>query len=370
MSALFLEAAIKLVRISDPGEYSSYRYANFDLAWCHHAIVLDFCIFDLKIAATKMVFESLSGLEPFEVSPIYANELTLCVANSPMNRDKMQRDGVEESKTEVFPNHAPRRFFISARTDQHTVANSVAIVSNHVPMEISEVARRLKGRGIVVDIYGIGHMPTLIDDSLLKKYSLVISIGKTVQYCLAARVPIYVYDHFGGPGWLTRNNFNLAAYHNFSGKCTNRRLSALEILRELYDGYRPAIEGIEYLFSRAKESFEFEANIERIEKRIKAMSVVSLENIRTKWPMIKRHNEALLREYIDKPRLMQALSRYENQFNTRSMRLYRVILETFLLYFPRQSRRQKMISFILTLVLKLRPLRKTPYAPVEADGEE
>src|SRR5690606_31689494 len=48
--------------------------------------------------------------------------------------------------------------------------------------------------------------------------------------------PVYCYDHFGGPGWLSASNFEVAEYFNFSGRDTPVRKSPQEIATELIDG--------------------------------------------------------------------------------------------------------------------------------------
>lgn len=57
-------------------------------------------------------------------------------------------------------------------------------------------------------------------------YDSVISIGKTVQYCLASHISVFCYDHFGEPGYISRNNYDKARHHNFSGRGFSRHTKA------------------------------------------------------------------------------------------------------------------------------------------------
>jgi len=50
---------------------------------------------------------------------------------------------------------------------------------------------------------------------------------------MAARRPVYVYDRFGGPGWITSENFKNAEKFNFSGRCVGQEKSAEEIASEI-----------------------------------------------------------------------------------------------------------------------------------------
>ncbi|WP_416914340.1 hypothetical protein [Seohaeicola sp.] len=62
---------------------------------------------------------------------------------------------------------------------------------------------------------------------------MVLTIGKSVQYAMAARRPVYVYDRFGGPGWITSENFKNAEKFNFSGRCVGQEKRAEEIASEI-----------------------------------------------------------------------------------------------------------------------------------------
>jgi hypothetical protein len=83
-----------------------------------------------------------------------------------------------------------------------------------------------------------------VTPELIHEHDAVVSIGKTVQYALAAGVPVFCYDHFGGPGWLNDGNVEAAARHNFSGRGFTARDSASELVEEIGDGYRAARAGV------------------------------------------------------------------------------------------------------------------------------
>ncbi|MEW6856332.1 hypothetical protein ABG752_11000 [Streptococcus iniae] len=76
---------------------------------------------------------------------------------------------------------------------------------------------------------------------MIAGYDCVIGIGKNVQYCLAMGKPIYVYDHFKGPGYLTAENIEQAAFNNFSGRGFEKcRKTSQEIVSDLLAGYQSA----------------------------------------------------------------------------------------------------------------------------------
>lgn len=56
--------------------------SHYDIIWAHHGVVLDYLIFSKKITADKIILSSLSPYEPYEGLPCYANDVSICLANS------------------------------------------------------------------------------------------------------------------------------------------------------------------------------------------------------------------------------------------------------------------------------------------------
>lgn len=79
----------------------------------------------------------------------------------------------------------------------------------------------------------------LLTAELITEFDVVITIGKTVQYALVAGVPVFVYDHFGGFGYLDQANLAAAADRNFSGR-GGERLAARTIAERVLTGYAAA----------------------------------------------------------------------------------------------------------------------------------
>ena len=128
--------------------------------------------------------------------------------------------GLDGPRAHVFHNAAPARYARPAGAPRQALRKLI-LVSNHLPHEVKEAAVLLRARGIDVKRWGRGGdvrnmrlLPKHLDD-----VDAVVSIGKTVQYALRSRVPVFVYDRFGGPGWLTPDNFDRCAHANFSGRC-------------------------------------------------------------------------------------------------------------------------------------------------------
>jgi hypothetical protein len=127
----------------------------------------------------------------------------------------------------------------------------------------------LKERGVSVAMVGNGNIQRRMTPTLLNKYDAVITIGKTVQYAIRSQVPVYCYDHFGGPGYLDQGNFSKASHLNFSGRGYKKKAAKL-IARELIENYSLATEYAEYLAKNMGDEYSIESKIKIIQKRLEA----------------------------------------------------------------------------------------------------
>lgn len=86
-----------------------------------------------------------------------------------------------------------------------------------------------------MDIIGEQGVVREVTPDLISQYDCVFTIGKTVQYCMISSTPVYVYDRFGGFGYLDAENFEKCAYANFSGRGGITK-SSEEIASEIIKG--------------------------------------------------------------------------------------------------------------------------------------
>lgn len=189
----------------------------------------------------KLIYASLSPYEPFEVTGL-ASALILgarIVGNSKETCEKLMSFGLLPRQVQNLRNAAPQRFYQGARTSKSELER-ILFVSNHFPNEVVHAMHGLRAAGIDVRVLGRGYEHRRLEPSDLKDCDAVVTIGKTVQYCIMAGVPVYCYDRFGGPGWLSQENFQLAEDHNFSGRCQPRRVSSSFIETEILEGYSSA----------------------------------------------------------------------------------------------------------------------------------
>ncbi|MFI3905702.1 glycosyltransferase family 4 protein [Ochrobactrum sp. S1502_03] len=220
---------------------------NFDIIWSQHHL-LPYLLAKHGISSIESVFvvnASLSPYEPLEIPGAVADVADMVVANSQETADRLVELGVPAEKVSVFYNAAPDNFNLVR--EARPVLKRTLIVSNHMPEEVACAADVLRSREIAVDHIGLPSNQRKITPEIISSYDAVISIGKTVQYSLLCETPIYVYDRFGGPGWLTESNVVEAEKFNFSGRCCHRKLSPDAIASELVDGYPSATSAIRAL---------------------------------------------------------------------------------------------------------------------------
>ena len=142
----------------------------------------------------------------------------------------------------IFANPAPSAFnTIAPIPTAIDTPQRIAIISNHVPDELLEARRLLEEQGITTDIIGKQGTVEEVTPAVLERYNAIITIGKTVQYCLCAGKPVYIYDQFGGFGYLNSDNFQICSALNFSGR-GGQRFTAEYIANDVVNSYKDAVE--------------------------------------------------------------------------------------------------------------------------------
>ena len=223
-----------------------FSKTEFDLVWTHHSFLLDWLIFEKGLKAKKIITSSLSPNEPFESAPIYANELSLTIANSPETYEQLTK--VEDVKNVyLFENYSFSSYF-----------------------------------------YGFAGTQTLITNEILEKYDCIVTIGKTVQYAMSLKIPVYIYDIHGGDGYLTIENMEQNRSHNFSGRGFDKK-DANTIANEIIENFEKELEQLEDIKQYALSNFNFEQKIDEILHKVEEMPEVDLNEIRNKYNKLKRN---------------------------------------------------------------------------------
>lgn len=218
-----------------------------DIAWIHHQLVPRSLTTKRALSHTKYIFHHMSPYHPTEF-PVFADieeQLAdIILFNSQETMHGVLEQGlfgsIKKSKLDVFGNPAPDDFRSVNRNHRHKLRN-LLIVTNHLTEELRGIKEALQEQGVETTIFGSnGDSYQRITPNSFNNFDAVITIGKTVQYALLAQLPVYCYDHFGGPGYLDNDNFSESRERNFSGRNGGKR-NLKEIVNELIVNYSKAI---------------------------------------------------------------------------------------------------------------------------------
>lgn len=293
MKKCFENSNIKVVALFE----EDLTIKNYDLVWSHHSDILNYCIFKEKIEATKIVHHILSPYEYLESLTPYYKHISYYICNSEETKKKVITEGVEEDKIKVLSNSAPKEHFDYYRKNAESMEypQKIAIISNHLAPEILAFSKKYQE---IVDVIGIEGVQTEVNSKLLSNYNLVITIGKTVQFCFAQGIPVYCYDRFGGPGYITKDNIELAHKFNFSGRGFDCFKTLSDLEEDIFLCYKKHQVDLPFLHKYAKEYLNYNKNMDDVMKLInKIEGNVSLSKIRQEYAYLERVNLAFVREY-------------------------------------------------------------------------
>jgi hypothetical protein len=234
---------------------------EFDLVWSQHQAHLrirqglERCV--RKMHLPLIVTASLSPFEPDEhVDAILARAARAEVwTNSDETAEfvsRVNRRFIRASAIHRFHNAAPAAFWEPAPPPRDELRN-LLVVSNHIPPELREAIGILRAGGIKIRVVGVDDEPLRVDRGMILGSDAVVSIGKTVVDAIACRRPVYVYDHFGGDGWLSPARYAEGLRFNFSGRPLKRVLTAAALAEEVLAGYGAAQAAMPGLAATATE---------------------------------------------------------------------------------------------------------------------
>lgn len=236
-------------------------YEHYDYIWAHHYPLLDYILFEKNIKANYIHYISLSAYEGFEAYPDYYKDLSLTSVLSKEAKLKNIEEGYIVENINIFPNYInldiQKKIYIPNK-----VLKKICIVSNHIPKELEYIKKYFEEENINVEIYGKDHTYQLITPELLCDYDLVISIGKTINLAIGLGIPCFVYDRFGGDGYILSNNIKNSFEYNFSGRYLGIKYSTLELVEKIKLGYFECINDLNECKKFAQENFILEKIID------------------------------------------------------------------------------------------------------------
>jgi hypothetical protein len=255
-------------------------YSNFDLIWVHHQVLPISFLQSLKMNAKRpyIVFHHMSSYEPLEAPYLKTLEVELAdmiLANSFETRESLLKL-IPGRSVDVLGNPAPDTFLRPTRQKYPPLPSKVLVVSNHVPDELTKALELYKSKhtNVMIDHFGLGGKEGLIEPNILTRYDLVITIGKTVQYSIAASIPVYCYDRFGGPGFLSTENFITSAWWNFSGRGfgKNSKKFSRQIVSDIENNYQKKATEFSSLHEKYADEFLLSKRLEIVFNKLQKRS--------------------------------------------------------------------------------------------------
>lgn len=294
---------IKVYNLSDPSINNPEK--PWDIIWVFHWPTYYFLFGKSSFNYKRIIFSSLSHYEPLEAPPIELDRIDLFTTQSFENKENFLDNYPNYSeRVIVLPNSIPREFW-GLSEEKSNNSKKIIIVSNHIPEEILELIPKLEKNGWLVDIFGIGFQHRKIQPRDISGYAACITIGKTVQYCLALQIPVFCYDRFGGPGWIKKTNFTEAGKYNFSGRCTNKKMSSELLIEKFNDSFIPKIQELKELKELAFKEYSLFHNLDNALNCIEKIPKVFLradttnKNILSKNLDVFTRSEARQVEYFN-----------------------------------------------------------------------
>ena len=324
------EAARCNIRLSSDETYPNPF--DFDIVYSQHHVMPLLLADKVKNGLKKpyFIYAHLSPYEPFEVPGVFSERILAdqIYVNSSEVKESLIRYGIDSINVTIFHNAAPNKFF---EIQQKTLPDlkHIIIVSNHVVQELYNVIPLLTNKGIRVSIFGHGGRKERITDVHIENADAVITIGKTTQYAFAGSRPVYCYDHFGGPGWLTLENYERSAEKNYSGRCCMRKISSEQILEELITGFSKAHHDIKYIKEASMIRYNLETYVEQILANASSKTGRIVDFVDAEFSYLlnteKKLSELIRREH----RNVQVLSsEYSSKYSStyKTMQQYRLAL--------------------------------------------
>lgn len=200
---------------------------EYNIVWSHHGLLLNKINAKNKRKHQTIVSNHMSSWVSIEYPQYDPGLVDLILANS--EETKYKFDNEHKIKCHLFQNPSPPigRFTIEKPFSVFDVGTykkkKVAAISNHRPLDL-EAVLNTHVRYFNVYKYGSKDFIQRITPKFLKEkdFDFVVCNGKSVQHAMRAEKPVFLYDNFGGCGWLTSENFERAAWYNFSGRGLDR----------------------------------------------------------------------------------------------------------------------------------------------------
>ncbi|MEE1085839.1 MAG: glycosyltransferase [Schaedlerella sp.] len=240
---------------------------SYDIIWVQHYPVFDYLRSRYELKYKNLIVSKLSVISELEYLPVCTPQADLILCVSQECADAVCEEIGHDPRIWLFKNCASEEYFKEYPVKKEDAQlHKIAVISNHIPEELLELSKEIEN-DIEIDYVGVEQSPRLVDAEFLKKYDLIITIGRTVQHCFAMGVPIYVYDYFGGPGYINDENFAVAEKNNFSGRGFSKK-DVKELKKDIIDNFEKNLSYLKKLNRIAKKEYSYEKCFEEIYQKL------------------------------------------------------------------------------------------------------
>ncbi len=263
---------------------SKISLEHYDIIWGQHWPALTQAI-KLGAHSKKIVFCALSPFEPVERLPFYSDHLSICLANS---YETQKTRNPPPDRTKVFLNSV-NDSFLNYKIPAPKDLKKIAVIGNENFTNQKEFAKFFKQNNIAVTGFGRQYGNSVeITPEVLAEFDLVVTIGRTVQYCLCLGLPVYCYGRFGGDGYISQDRLQLNEDFNFSGRVKPvdydniktglvDNVDAAKIGQDIIDGYRANLENLDDFKILAKARYNLASNIQTVLENLGDVDVAALK---------------------------------------------------------------------------------------------
>ncbi|BCA79137.1 glycosyltransferase [Desulfuromonas sp. AOP6] len=273
------------------------NFFEYDFVWMHH-LVAPLCLPENLPDFEKnqvIVSAHLSPYEEFEhIGLGLAKDIGAQICSNSTETARAISHYVENQDVFNFFNACSPSFWSASPVAAQSL-KKVLLVSNHLPQELIELQKLTSLCDVEFTHIGNVGKYTRLRPHHIEEHDAVITIGKTVQNSLLMGKPVFVYDKFGGPGWLSEKNFYRAEEYNFSGRCCNQKLEPEEIAKNLKEKFQEAQEFVLNLKDKIKTKYCLETFIK---KRIECGSYnKNIETLINSLQKLKPHSVVIRKLY-------------------------------------------------------------------------
>ena len=235
----------------------------YDLIWSHHKPVFYYLHMKLRVKSKFFAHQQLSPFVGLEFFPLFSDStidprLTFFSNSSETKSISLKQSNY--SDINVLNNSVPDIFYKTKTRDRKQI-DKVAVISSHPPVEVRSAMRVMEKDSIKVDFFGKQDKVKTITPDLLTSYDLVITIGKTVQYCFASMTPVYNYDYHGGIGYIKPSDVPDLEFYNYSGRYPGLTKSPELLIFEIKQGYQNSLKYLKDLKDISTKRYKLDTQL-------------------------------------------------------------------------------------------------------------